>query len=151
MNMTNCSSPSQRPRALIVEDEVLIALGLEADLNGLGFDVCGLAANARQAIPLAMENAPDIAVIDIYLNGARDGIETARMLRELCGVPVVFVTAYSDEEGIMERIWRQVPGAPILSKPLYGHRLADAIVEVAKAVPSPGAQRAAPGLWVAPS
>ena len=133
--MTSCSSPSQRPRALIVEDEVLIALGLEADLNELGFDVCSLAANARQAISFAMEDAPDIAVVDIYLNGARDGIETARILRELCGVSTVFVTAYSDEEGLVERIRRQVPGAPILSKPLYGHRFADAITDVAKAVP----------------
>ena len=137
------SSHSQRPRALVVEDEVLIALSLEADLNELGFDVCGLAANARQAISLAMEDAPDIAVVDIYLNGVRDGIETARMLRELCGVSVVFVTAYSDEEGIAERIQRQVPGAPLLSKPLYGHRLADTIAEMTKPVPSLNAQRSA--------
>jgi DNA-binding NarL/FixJ family response regulator len=137
------SSHSQRPRALVVEDEVLIALSLEADLNELGFDVCGLAANARQAISLAMEDAPDIAVVDIYLNGARDGIETARMLRELCGVSVVFVTAYSDEEGLAERIQRQVPGAPLLSKPLYGHRLADTIAQMTKPVPSLNAQRSA--------
>jgi DNA-binding NarL/FixJ family response regulator len=140
------SSLSPRPRALIVEDEILIALGLEADLSELGYDVRGLAANARDALSLAMDNTPDIAVIDIYLNGTRDGIETARMLRELCGVPVVFVTAFSDEEGIAERIERQVPGAPILNKPLFGHRLADAINKVAKAAPSFGVQRAAPEL-----
>jgi len=137
-----CSNASQRPRALIVEDEIVIALGLEADLSELGFDVRGLAANAKDALSLAMDATPDLAVIDIYLNGARDGIETARMLRELCGVPVVFVTAYSDEEGIVERIERQVPGAPIVNKPLYGHRLADAINEVAKTAPSFGVQRA---------
>lgn len=136
---TTRRNASQRPRALIVEDEIVIALGLEADLSELGFDVRGLAANAKDALSLAMDATPDIAVIDIYLNGARDGIETARMLRELCGVPVVFVTAYSDEEGIVERIERQVPGAPIVNKPLYGHRLADAINEVAKTA---GVQRA---------
>jgi DNA-binding response OmpR family regulator len=135
---------SPRPRALIVEDEILIALGLEADLSDLGYDVRGLAANARDALSIAMDDTPDIAVIDVYLNGARDGIETARMLRELCGVPVVFVTAYSDEEGIAERIERQVPGAPILNKPLYGHRLAAAINEVAKAAPSIRRQKMAP-------
>ena len=137
------SSLSTRPRALIVEDEIIIALGLEADLNELGYDVRGVAANARDALSLAMDASPDIAVVDIYLNGVRDGIETARMLRELCGVPVVFVTAYSDEEGVLERIERQVPGAPILNKPLYGHRLADAIDKVAKTAPS-FMQRAAP-------
>ena len=48
----------------------------------------------------------------------------------MCGVSVVFVTAYSDEEGLVERIRRQVPGAPLLSKPLYGHQLADTIAEM---------------------
>ena len=71
-------------------------------MKDLGFDVCGLAANANQAIALAMEGEPDIAVMDIYLNGARDGIETARVLRDLCGVRVVFVTAYSNDEGLTD-------------------------------------------------
>jgi phosphoribosyl 1,2-cyclic phosphodiesterase/DNA-binding response OmpR family regulator len=129
MNMTECSS-RRLPRALIVEDEVLIALMLESDMKALGFAVCGLATNAGQAISLAINERPDIAIMDIYLNGARDGIETARRLRELCGVPVIFVTAYSDDEGIMDRIQQQVPDAPVLAKPLHGHRLADAIAEV---------------------
>jgi CheY-like chemotaxis protein len=91
-----------------------------------------------------MEDKPDIAIMDVYLNGVRDGIETARRLRELCGVPVVFVTAYSDEEGIVERIRQQVPDAPVLAKPLYGHRLADAIAEVSKTAPSSAERTAEP-------
>jgi response regulator of citrate/malate metabolism len=132
MDMTMSSGKSRPPRALIVEDEILIALALEAEVKDLGFDVCGLAANARQAIAMAMEGKPDLAVMDIYLNGARDGIETARVLRDLCGVSVVFVTAYSDDEGLTERIQQQVPNAPVLTKPLYGHRLADAIAEASE-------------------
>jgi two-component system, response regulator PdtaR len=124
--------PIPPPRALIVEDEILIALALEAEMKDLGFDVCGSAANARQAIAMAMEDEPDLAVMDIYLNGARDGIETARVLRDLCGVQVVFVTAYSDDEGLTERIQQQVPNAPVLTKPLYGHRLADAIAKTSE-------------------
>jgi response regulator of citrate/malate metabolism len=127
--MTTSSGDHGRPRALIVEDEILIALALEAEVKDLGFDVCGLAANANQAIAMAMQDEPDLAVMDIYLNGARDGIETARVLRDLCGVRVVFVTAYSDDEGLKERIQQQVPNAPVLTKPLYGHRLADAIAK----------------------
>ena len=130
--MTMSSGQSRPPRALIVEDEILIALALEAEMKDLGFDVCGLAANARQAIAMAMEDEPDLAVMDIYLNGARDGIETARVLRDLCGVQVVFVTAYSDGEGLTERIQQQVPNAPVLTKPLYGHRLADAIAKTSE-------------------
>jgi CheY-like chemotaxis protein len=120
-------SSSQRPRALIVEDEALIALGLQAELETLGFDVRGLAANTNQAISCAINDRPDVVIMDIYLNGARDGIEAARWLRGMFGVPIVFVTAYSDDTGMQQRIKQQVPDAPVLSKPLYGNRLADAI------------------------
>jgi response regulator of citrate/malate metabolism len=129
--------PISAAPALIVEDEIMIALALEAEVKDLGFDVCGLAANANQAISMAMEGEPDLAVMDIYLNGARDGIETARVLRDLCGVQVVFVTAYSDDEGLAERIQQQVPNAPVLTKPLYGHRLADAIAKASEVSTSP--------------
>jgi len=124
------SSPFRRPHALIVEDEVMIALGLQADLEALGFKVTGLAANARQAISLALDDNPDLVVMDIYLNGARDGIEAARSLRENFGTQIVFVTAYTDDDGIMERIHKQVPDAPVLAKPLYGDRLATAIEQL---------------------
>jgi response regulator of citrate/malate metabolism len=129
MNMTECS-PSRRPHALIVEDEVMIALGLQAELEALGFHICGLAPNAQQALSLAMNDKPDLVVMDIYLNGARDGIEAARSLREMFGTPIVFITAYTDDDGIMERIHRQVPDAPVLAKPLYGDRLASAIQQL---------------------
>jgi two-component system, response regulator PdtaR len=127
--MAECS-PFRRPHALIVEDEVMIALGLQADLEALGFEVSGLAANAREAMSLAMNDKPDLVVMDIYLNGARDGIEAARSIREIFGTPIVFVTAYTDDDGIMERIHKQVPDSPVLPKPLYGDRLASAIEQL---------------------
>jgi DNA-binding NarL/FixJ family response regulator len=129
MHMTECS-PFRRPHALIVEDEVMIALGLQADLEALGFEVSGLAANAREAMSLAMNDKPDLVVMDIYLNGARDGIEAARSIRETFGTKIVFVTAYTDDDGIIERIHKQVPDAPVLPKPLYGNRLANAIEQL---------------------
>jgi len=58
------------------------------------------------------------------------------VLRDLCGVQVVFVTAYSDDEGLAERIQQQVPNAPVLTKPLYGHRLADAIAKASEVTTS---------------
>jgi len=51
-------------------------------------------------------------------------------------VQVVFVTAYSDDEGLTERIQQQVPNAPVLTKPLYGHRLADAIAKTSEVLRS---------------
>src|SRR4029079_3800854 len=113
MNMTECS-PFRRPHALIVEDEVMIALGLQADLEALGFEVSGLAANAREAMSLAMNYKPDLVVMDIYLNGARDGIEAARSIREIFGTQIIFVTAYTDDVGIIARIHEQMPDGTAL-------------------------------------
>ena len=90
-------------RALIVDDEFLIAFDLESSMRELGFDVCTVASNERDAIELAKSNLPDVVVMDVYLGGTRTGIETGRWLREVCGVPVVFVTAHSDAE-TLERI-----------------------------------------------
>jgi DNA-binding NarL/FixJ family response regulator len=118
-----------RRRALIVEDEFLIALDLETDLCALGFDVCDLAANAKQARSLAMSNEPDVVLMDVNLEGGREGIEAARWLREVCDTAVVFVTSYNDDDTV-ERIHQQVPGAPVLAKPVYRETLADAVAEV---------------------
>ena len=116
-------------RALIVDDEFLIAFDLESSMRELGFDVCTVASNERDAIELAKSNLPDVVVMDVYLGGTRAGIETGRWLREVCGVPVVFVTAHSDAE-TLERIHAVVPTAPVLSKPVYRQTLADAVTAV---------------------
>ena len=75
-----------------------------------------------------MGSQPDVALVDVCLEGGREGIEAARWLREVCEVPVVFVTGYDDADTI-ERIHEQVPGAPVLSKPAYRKGLADAVAE----------------------
>jgi hypothetical protein len=122
-------SPPHRGRALIVEDEIFFALNLEADMHALGFDICDLAANGQQASRLAMSNHPDVVLMDINLEGGREGIEVARWLSKICEAPIVFVTGYTDRDTV-DRIHEQVPGAPVLSKPVYGDRLADAVAAV---------------------
>ena len=52
-------------------------------MHELGFDVCNLASNEKDAKELAMSNPPDVVVMDVYLGGARTGIETARWLKEV--------------------------------------------------------------------
>ena len=73
-----------------------------------------------------MEDAPDIVLMDVNLAGGREGIEAARWLREVCDIPIVFVTAYTDHDTV-ERIHEQVPDAPVIAKPLYRERLASAV------------------------
>jgi response regulator of citrate/malate metabolism len=123
--------PSQGRRALIIEDEFLIALDLEATVFELGFDVCALAPSANKARSLAMNDQPDVAIVDVCLDGGREGIEIGRWLREVCDVPIVFVTANRDA-ATLERINHQVPAAPVLSKPVFRRQLADAIATVTK-------------------
>jgi DNA-binding NarL/FixJ family response regulator len=115
-------------RALIVDDEFLIAFDLEESMRDLGFEICDLAPTAKKAMDLAVTNQPDVVLMDVYLGGTRDGIEAGRWLREVCEASVVFVTAHSDD-GTLERIREAVPGAPILSKPVYREQLARAITE----------------------
>jgi DNA-binding response OmpR family regulator len=126
---------SGRRRALIVEDEFLIAHDLEASMHALGYDDCDVAPNASQAHALSMYARPDIVVVDVCLEGGREGIEVARWLREMFEVPVVFVTSYSDDDTVA-RVRQRVPGAPVLPKPVYPARLADAIVEASKYAPN---------------
>jgi CheY-like chemotaxis protein len=122
-------SPAHRRRALIVEDETFLAMSLAADMRGLGFDTCDLAADGQQAFLKAMSNQPDIVLMDVNLDGGREGIEAARWLREVCDIPIVFVTAYTDRV-TLQRIHEQVPGAPVVAKPLYRERLARAVAKV---------------------
>jgi DNA-binding response OmpR family regulator len=129
--MTQSLSSSSR-RALIVEDEFLIALELEEVMADLGFDIADLAPSSHDAFALAMAHQPDIVVMDVCLSGGREGIEAGRWLREVCHVPVVFVTACNDSD-TLDRINAQVPGAPVLAKPVHPPRLAEAVASLARA------------------
>ena len=77
-----------------------------------------------------MSNQPDVALVDIWLEGGREASKLRDGL-EVCEVPIVFVTAQSDEDTV-ERVHEQVPGAPVLSKPVFRATLADALAEVTK-------------------
>ena len=126
--MAQRSTP-QRRRALIVDDEIMFALNLEADMRELGFDICDLAANGQQASRLAMSNQPDVVLMDINLEGGREGIEIARWLNQVCEGPIIFITGHTDRDTI-DRIQEQVPGAPVLPKPVYRDGLAAAVAAI---------------------
>lgn len=84
-------------RIQIVEDEAVVAMELTMLLENFGFEVTGTAVSGDQALHLADERRPDLIVMDIWINGDIDGIETARRIRERHDVPVLFLTAYGDE------------------------------------------------------
>ncbi|NLO77680.1 MAG: response regulator [Methanomicrobiales archaeon] len=91
-------------KILIVEDEVIIAMALEDSLLDFGYGVAGRATTGQRAVELAMETEPDLALIDIRLNGDMDGVEAAEKISRRLKIPVIFLTAYSDEETLSRAI-----------------------------------------------
>ena len=87
-----------KAKILIVEDESIVAMDLAGQLRDLGYEVAGVAGTAQEAIAHAQAAPPDVALVDIVLPGDMDGIELAKWFREQLGVPVVFLTAYSDDD-----------------------------------------------------
>jgi DNA-binding NtrC family response regulator len=88
----------ERTRILIVEDEPIVALGIGTSLGKMGYHVAGTAATGEQAIKAARELAPDVILMDIRLQGTMDGVSAAAEIRSSSGAPVVFLTAYADEQ-----------------------------------------------------
>ncbi len=82
---------------LIVEDESLIALDLSRRLPKLGYEVCGMVATGEEAVAKATELKPDLVLMDICLRGRMDGIDAGGTIRERHNIPVVYLTANSDE------------------------------------------------------
>jgi two-component system cell cycle sensor histidine kinase/response regulator CckA len=85
---------------LVVEDERVVARDIEESLMRMGYDVVGLAASSTECLAHAEERRPDLVLMDIRIEGAFDGIETARLLRSRFDVPVIFLTAYADDQTV---------------------------------------------------
>lgn len=86
------------PRTLIVEDEFAVAMELEDHLDALGYRVVDHVMTGRDAVECAADAAPDLVLMDVHLDGPMDGVEAARQIRAAQSVPIVFVTAYSDDD-----------------------------------------------------
>ena len=101
MNTNKDEPAGQQPKALIVEDETLVGIGLRAQLEKLGYRVVGQASNAEEAIRYFQEAVPDLVLMDIRLDKT-DGIELAGKLLAERRIPMIIVSAYSDPE-LIER------------------------------------------------
>lgn len=90
----------EKARIQIVEDEAIIAMELESQLQGLGYEVTSVMNTGEKAIEKAEEDRPDLIMMDIRIKGEMDGIDTAKIIRNKVGIPVIFSTAYLDQEKI---------------------------------------------------
>jgi DNA-binding response OmpR family regulator len=117
------SSPGDPPRKaingtariLIVEDDYLVAAALEGGLTEAGLKVVGVASSADEAVQLAGAQRPTLAIMDIRLNGRRDGVDAALEIFQSTGVRCIFATAHHDSPTRT----RAQPAAPLgwLGKP----------------------------------
>lgn len=108
-------------RVLIVEDEFFISLHTKQLLQLLGHVVVGIAVSADQAVNIAEEKRPDVVLMDIRLNGSRDGIEAADQIRKRLGIGSIFVTANTDPQTRQRALAIRPLG--FLEKPLTEQRL----------------------------
>ncbi|MBM3267973.1 MAG: PAS domain S-box protein [Candidatus Sericytochromatia bacterium] len=83
-------------RILVVEDEAIVAMGIASTLANLGHKVVSVVATGTEALDAAARLRPDLVLMDVVLSGPMDGIEASERLRQMHGIPVVYLTAYSD-------------------------------------------------------
>ncbi|MCE8425025.1 MAG: response regulator [Candidatus Methanoperedens sp.] len=87
---------------LVVEDEIIVAEDIKRSLQNMGYDVPSVVSSGEAAIKKAGENDPDLVLMDIMLKGDMDGVTAAGIIRSRFNIPVVYLTAYSDNK-ILER------------------------------------------------
>ena len=100
-------------KILLVEDELLTARDIEEQLVEVGYHVCGIARSYEEAMRLYQEHIPDLLLVDIMIEGKKDGIDLARTINGFSQVPVIFLTGNEDEE-TLERAKKTLPVAFIL-------------------------------------
>jgi diguanylate cyclase (GGDEF)-like protein/PAS domain S-box-containing protein len=112
---------SVSPSVLVVEDESVVAMDLDGQLHDMGYRVCGCVDNARDAIARARSDRPDLILMDIVLKGDMDGIAAASVIGKELRIPVLFLTAYSDDQTV-ERAANAWPYG-YLTKPFQNREL----------------------------
>jgi len=87
-----------RSRILVVEDEAIVATQIMKKLNRIGYRVVGKVSSGEKAIKEVGNKMPDLVLMDIKLEGTMDGVETAEYLHSKFDIPVVYLTAHSDDK-----------------------------------------------------
>jgi two-component system cell cycle sensor histidine kinase/response regulator CckA len=89
-----------KKRIVVVEDESVVALDIKKNLESLGYQVAGIVATGEGAIDEAAKTNPDLVLMDIRLKGNMDGIAAAELIRAQNDIPVIYLTAYADQDTI---------------------------------------------------
>ena len=101
---------------LIVEDEAITARAIESELKKMGYDSIFIATNYDKALSTIKSNQPDLILLDINLHDKYDGIDLANSKEVFKKIPIIYITANSDEHSMEEMIATKAEA--YLSKPL---------------------------------
>lgn len=112
-------------RILLVEDENIIAMDVGQRLENLGYQVVGQAISGEEAIRLAVESEPDLILMDVKIRGPMDGIETSARIRAAQDIPIIYLTAFADENTIKRARLTEAYG--YILKPFEDRELQSAI------------------------
>jgi len=91
-----------KAKIMIVEDEWTVAEEIKMVLQSFGYTVTSMSSSGEEAIQNAEKDKPDLVLMDIVLEGEMDGIQAANEIRSCFNIPIIFLTAYTDEK-ILER------------------------------------------------
>jgi len=108
-------SPESPAKILIVEDETIVAMEIQDLLEAEGWTVAGISKSGDDAVHKALDTRPDIVLMDITLRGGMTGVEAAERILDSRIIPVLFLTAAADQEGI--RRIRERTACGFVSKP----------------------------------
>jgi len=115
-------------KILIVEDEAVIAIRLQERLTAMGYHIIGMSYSSEEAMEHARRLRPDVILMDIMIPGKMDGIAVANSVKTELDIPVIFLTAFSEDK-IIDRAKQAEPYGYIV-KPFQDREL-KACVEVA--------------------
>ncbi|MCB0763251.1 MAG: response regulator [Flavobacteriales bacterium] len=117
-------------KIIIIEDEAIISFSYRLQLERMGFDVIGTARSAEEAEEMLRTEDPDLLIMDIYLKGAKTGLELAQEIHRNKEIPILFLTASTKPE-IIEAI-RALKGCSYLAKPINSDSLEDVLQRFAR-------------------
>ena len=112
-------------KILIAEDENIVALNIRKTLEALGYHVSSVVKRGEDAIRQVEKDKPDLILMDIMLKGLTDGIEAAEIITKNFNIPIIFLTALSDEKTIDRAAFTKPYG--YLLKPFTNYEMHTAI------------------------
>jgi PAS domain S-box-containing protein len=112
---------TEKVKILLAEDEMIVAEDLALTLQNLGYQIVGMASTGEEVIQLAKESSPHLILMDIKLAGHMDGIQASEQIRIQLDIPVIFITAF-EEEDVLRRA-KQAQPYGYMTKPFANHIL----------------------------